>query len=132
MLFEPEQEFTDWNGVQVAEAAVELTAKQEVTLILQNYRREPVELAEGHALRIARLVEEFVTPEVDGGAEARTPESDDGENVTMNAFLPPQVPSSPVSETERQTKIADALGWERKWCSVKWLANRGWSLVSIE
>ena len=28
----------------------------------------------------------------------------------VNAFLPPQVPSSPVSETERQTKIADALG----------------------
>ena len=113
MLFEPEQEFTVWNGVQVAEAAVELTEEQEVTLILQNYRREQVELSEGHILGIAQLVEEFVTPEVDGGAETRTPESDDGENATVNAFLPQQVPSSPISETEQQTKIADALGLDR-------------------
>ena len=50
MLFKSEQEFTDRNGVQVTEATVELTEEQEVTLILQNYRREPVELAEGHVL----------------------------------------------------------------------------------
>ena len=37
-------EFTDKNGVQVAESAVELSKEQNMALILQNYRKEPVEL----------------------------------------------------------------------------------------
>ena len=102
MLFEPEREFTDRNGVQAAEAAVELTEEQELTLILQNYRKEPVELAKGHILESAQRVEELVTPEADGGAETETPESDDGENVIVNAFLPPQVPSSPIRLRDRR------------------------------
>lgn len=43
-----------------------------------------MELAEGHTLGSAQLVEEIVTPEADGGAEAETPGSDDGDNVTVN------------------------------------------------
>ena len=54
-----------------------------------------------------------MTPEADGGVETETSESDDGGNVTVNAFLPPQVPSSPVSKTEGQMKIGDALGSDR-------------------
>ena len=40
-----------------------------------------------------------------GGAKTGMPESEDGEEITVNAFLPPQVPSGSVSKTERQTKI---------------------------
>ena len=56
MLFEPEMGFTDENGVQVAEAALEVSEEQEVTLILQNYRKEPVELAEVRILGSAEPV----------------------------------------------------------------------------
>ena len=110
MLFEPEQAFTDRSGVQVAEVAVELSDEQEVTLILQNFKKEPVELTKGHLLGVVQKAEEVVTG---GRASTGTPESEDGEEITVNAFLPPQAPSGPVSKTERQTKIVDALGLDR-------------------
>lgn len=50
MLFEPEREFTDWNGVQAAEAAVELTEEQELTLILQNYKKDWLKVTSLEAL----------------------------------------------------------------------------------
>lgn len=63
-----------------------------------------MEFAEGHILGSAELVGGDMT------AETAITESDNGENITVNAFSPPQVPSSPVSETEQQAKIVDALG----------------------
>ena len=84
--------------MQIAKAAVELSAEQEVTLI---HCKEPVELTQGHILGSAQLVEEV-------SEEATL--LDVSENVTVNAFLPPLVPSSPVSEAERREKITNALG----------------------
>ena len=104
MLFEPEMGFTDENGVQVAEAAVEVSEEQEVTLILQNYQKEPVELAEGRILGSAEPVRGVLA------TEAETIKLDTGEDITTHAFLPPQVPSGLVTEAERQAKIVDALG----------------------
>ena len=95
------------NGVQVAEAAVEVSEEQEVTLNLQNYRKEPVELAEGRILGSAEPARGVVA------TEAETIELDTGEDVTIHAFLPPQVPSGLVTEAERQAKIVDALGLDR-------------------
>ena len=108
MLFEPEMGFTEESGVQVAEAAVEVSEEQQVTLILQNYRKEPVELAEGRILGSAEPVRGVVA------TEAETIELDTGEDVTIHAFLPLQVPSGLVTEAERQVKmIVNALGLDR-------------------
>ena len=46
MLFQPAKEFAGRDGVQTAEAAVQLSSNREVTLIGQNYSKEPVELEE--------------------------------------------------------------------------------------
>ena len=62
---------TDQSGIQVAETAVELFEEQEVTLIMQNYRKEPVELTEDHLLGVAQKAEEVVTGR---GAKTGTPE----------------------------------------------------------
>ena len=89
MLFEPGSEFAERNGANVAEAAVEVSEEQEVTLILQNHIIEAVELAEGHILGMAQSVEEVTAQET---GEPTTNVLDDGESITVNAFLPPQVP----------------------------------------
>ena len=62
----------------------------EATVELSNDRRS-------HP-RVAQNSEEIVNG---GGAKTGMPKSEDGEEITVNAFLPPQVPSGSVSKTER-------------------------------
>ena len=114
MLFEPAEELIGRDGIQTAEAAVQLSTDREVTLILQNCSKEPVELEGGHLLgKLLPLRAVLDSPDDAGCLDDGDTEAEGTECATVNAFLPPQVPHELTSESDRRKQIIEALDLEQ-------------------
>ena len=110
MLFEPSEELIGRDGIQTAEAAVQLSTDREVTLILHNCK-EPVELEGGHLLgKLLPLRAVLDSPDDVGCLDDGDTEAEGTECATVNAFLPLQVPlpHELTSESDRRKQIIEA------------------------